>query len=46
MPELFCWTCFRVQLFEEIESDVYRCRTCTTVRDLTDPDVSIGKEGE
>ena len=46
MPELFCWTCFHYQPFEEVERDVFKCRECGVHRDLTDPDESIGKPGE
>jgi hypothetical protein len=37
-PALFCWHCFRLQVMEETESNVFKCSVCGFIRDLTDPD--------
>jgi len=45
-PELFCWSCFLYQPFDELARDIYACQQCSVVRDLTDPDESVGRPGE
>jgi hypothetical protein len=44
--DLFCWTCEKRQPVTEIEPNIFRCQVCQRIRDLTDPDESLGKLGE
>lgn len=41
---LFCWSCEKHQKVAEIEPNIFRCLECGRIRDLTDPDESLGKE--
>ena len=43
---LFCWDCFCLQSHEEIRENVFKCRVCGHVRDLTDPDELAGVAGD
>ena len=46
VSQLFCWPCRTRQPVMEIEPNIFRCLVCENIRDLTDPDESIGKSGE
>ncbi len=47
MPdEMWCWSCYGRQQFREIEKDLFKCETCGTVRDLTEPKEVFPKAGE
>jgi len=41
---LFCWSCEAIRPVTEIEPNIFRCQECQKVRDLTDPDESLGKD--
>jgi ribosomal protein L37AE/L43A len=46
VADLFCPLCWLQRSHKEVEDNLWQCRECGSIRDMTDPDQSIGKAGE